>query len=739
MEANYTRDANRQLSSDSSLSAPEGSYSYTALNQLCYAGNATTPCSAPPPGPTPYKYDSADNLIRLGVTTQTFDAAGELTSASAPPEHGEPPPGGGGGSNGGGGSVAKKEPVSPVEPRTVPTVTSGKVAFARSTRHGRSLISPALSTHGAGDLVLAFICATGPLGGPQAVAVKGGALKWSFVTSASFHGAYVAIWQARAHKRLTRMHVSVTLHKSGFPAALSAAAFDSKAAVVRHAKGSGSRGAPRVAVTVPSDALVWAIGQDATRHVKVKPLNGQTLVANNAFPGGGTSWIQSTNSPATGRVMIGDSAPTSASWALGVATIQEQAATAARAAAVTTNPLATTAIPAVVPPGTQQLFAAGLVEPQQFPTTADGTLTYTYDAEGDRTGISASDGTSQTLAYNQALELTGTGNGVSFAYNGDGLRMTKTVGGTAIPFVWDIAGRLPTLIGDGTNTYVYGPGGLPVEQINGSTALWLHHDQLGSTRLLTDATGQTVATYVYTPYGHMSSSSGSASTPMLFAGQYRDSESGLYYLRARYYDPASAQFLTRDPAEGMTLSPYGYASNSPVTLTDPSGNESCLPVGAAGPLLPGEGRCPASSSQTCAALNFPPPCLAPPPAPTPTAAPPSSAAPTSMPSDPWSGLSHRFCDANQQCWTVYGVSSASVVLPDGRSVSFDGCNFTDNGITGPNSSNAPMDIGGPIGDGSVSTAGPSGTANCVWKLVNVGFSDQPLCVPASAPEAQDHG
>jgi RHS repeat-associated protein len=58
---------------------------------------------------------------------------------------------------------------------------------------------------------------------------------------------------------------------------------------------------------------------------------------------------------------------------------------------------------------------------------------------------------------------------------------------------------------------------------------------------------------------------------LLYAGQYRDDESGLYYLRARYYDPGTAQFLTVDPAVATTAQPYGYVGDNPVNATDPTG------------------------------------------------------------------------------------------------------------------------------------------------------------------------
>jgi RHS repeat-associated protein len=59
--------------------------------------------------------------------------------------------------------------------------------------------------------------------------------------------------------------------------------------------------------------------------------------------------------------------------------------------------------------------------------------------------------------------------------------------------------------------------------------------------------GTVQATYQYDAYGQTTSSTGSVSNPFRYTGQYQDSESGLYYLRARYYDPATQQFLSRDP------------------------------------------------------------------------------------------------------------------------------------------------------------------------------------------------
>jgi RHS repeat-associated protein len=234
--------------------------------------------------------------------------------------------------------------------------------------------------------------------------------------------------------------------------------------------------------------------------------------------------------------------------------------------------------------------------------TSPVTEAYQFDNRGDRTGQSLSIGgvsLSATLGYDQAKRLTSfsgpplstfvstspvTGNSstTSYTYNGDGLRMTKTIltptPATTVHFAWNVSRSLPTLLSDGNNFYVYGPDGSPLEQITGTmgTALWFHHDQLGSTRALTNQLGAVVATFTYSAYGG-SSSLGAASTPLRFAGQYVDSETALVYLRHRYYDPATGTFLSVDPAVSITQAPYTYTSDDPINLTDPLGLCSANP------------------------------------------------------------------------------------------------------------------------------------------------------------------
>ena len=113
---------------------------------------------------------------------------------------------------------------------------------------------------------------------------------------------------------------------------------------------------------------------------------------------------------------------------------------------------------------------------------------------------------------------------------------------------------------------------MPIEQISNSGPVDdLAQDALGSTRLLTDSRGTVVGTTSYSPYGQMTAQSGTVTTPFGFAGQYTDSQTGLVYMRARWYDPATGQFLSVDPLVVATQQPYAYVADNPLNYTDPFG------------------------------------------------------------------------------------------------------------------------------------------------------------------------
>jgi RHS repeat-associated protein len=215
-------------------------------------------------------------------------------------------------------------------------------------------------------------------------------------------------------------------------------------------------------------------------------------------------------------------------------------------------------------------------EPETGPS-----LTYTYNELGERTKTTPSTGPATTYGYDEAGNLISVERPKegeipkiedTYAYNGEGLRASQTISGTTSYIAWDMAEELPLILGDGTNSYIYGPGGLPVEQINTSTGAvtYLHHDQAGSTRLLTGLTGVVTGKCTYGAYG-TPTCEGTATTPLGYDAQYTNTDTDLIYMRARVYDPATAQFMSSDPLKAITGEPYSYAGDNPLNASDPSG------------------------------------------------------------------------------------------------------------------------------------------------------------------------
>jgi RHS repeat-associated protein len=206
---------------------------------------------------------------------------------------------------------------------------------------------------------------------------------------------------------------------------------------------------------------------------------------------------------------------------------------------------------------------------------------YAYNEVGQRAKATPS-GSATTYGYDQAGNLTTLERPVegktpqikdTYAYDGNGLRASQTVSGTTTYMAWNPTEGTPQLLGDGTNSYIYGPESLPVEQINTSQGkvLYLHHDQQGSTRLLTGSTGATEGSMTYDAYGNTTATKGASTTPLGYDGQYTNSDTGLIYLRARVYDPTTAQFTSRDPLVALTEAPYFYAEDNPLSFGDPTG------------------------------------------------------------------------------------------------------------------------------------------------------------------------
>jgi RHS repeat-associated protein len=166
--------------------------------------------------------------------------------------------------------------------------------------------------------------------------------------------------------------------------------------------------------------------------------------------------------------------------------------------------------------------------------------------------------------------------GVSYAYDGDGNRISRTQAGASTRYVLDVSRQLPTVLaevgGSGTTYYIHGPTGV-LAQSDGSGWQWLLADAQGNTRVIANTTGA-LATQTYSPYGQplhpaLQSSYG-------YTGEPTDPANGLVYLRARHLSPRLGVFPSRDRFEGVTsrplsLNPYAWVEGNVVNAVDPSG------------------------------------------------------------------------------------------------------------------------------------------------------------------------
>ena len=181
--------------------------------------------------------------------------------------------------------------------------------------------------------------------------------------------------------------------------------------------------------------------------------------------------------------------------------------------------------------------------------------TFTWDAENRLTSATVDSATT------------------GFAYNGDGLRDSLTYDSNTTTFTWDVNASVPQVLDDGNFRYVYGLG-LISEVDNSDNTYYYLSDGLGSTAALTDDSGALENTYEYDAFGAIRDSSGSQDNGFTFTGEQTDASTGLEYLRARYYDPQTGRFMSRDPLAAIPFWPehaYTYVGSNPANLVDPYG------------------------------------------------------------------------------------------------------------------------------------------------------------------------
>jgi RHS repeat-associated protein len=158
-----------------------------------------------------------------------------------------------------------------------------------------------------------------------------------------------------------------------------------------------------------------------------------------------------------------------------------------------------------------------------------------------------------------------------FLYDGDGVRIAKIENDKTTVYVGDLEKNLTS----GELIKYYSIGGKRVVIKNNSGINYIISDHLGSTSVVSDAQGYSKGVERYYPYGTMRNQIGE-DTSRQYTSQINDTSTDLYYYNARYYNPRTANFIQADFKSNI-LNRYGYVSQNPVNLVDPSGYESELP------------------------------------------------------------------------------------------------------------------------------------------------------------------
>jgi RHS repeat-associated protein len=187
--------------------------------------------------------------------------------------------------------------------------------------------------------------------------------------------------------------------------------------------------------------------------------------------------------------------------------------------------------------------------------TSDGTSTYAWNARGQLTTIAA--GSTTTAAY---------------AYDPLGRRVSRTIAGSTTGFAYNGSTAVQEKSGSTvTANSIVGGTDQVLSRTDSAGARSYLTDGLNSTLALVDSTGAIQTSYAYTPYGATTASGATSTNAAQYTGRENDAN-GLYYYRARYYNPTTGRFISEDPL-GLAAGPnvYAYAADDPVDLNDPSG------------------------------------------------------------------------------------------------------------------------------------------------------------------------
>ncbi|MCP4591080.1 MAG: hypothetical protein GY842_10065, partial [bacterium] len=208
-------------------------------------------------------------------------------------------------------------------------------------------------------------------------------------------------------------------------------------------------------------------------------------------------------------------------------------------------------------------------------------ITFGYDDNGNLTSRSQG-ATSLDFRYDvrdQLVDVKQEGISLTqFSYDYQGLRISKQGTAGGLRYVYDGRSVLlqTNVLGDTIARYDYGPDRLLSLHHNTEGRVYYLSDALGSVSNLMGEDGLQVALYQYDAWGKLRRKAGSSWNRFGFTGYERDEETGLYYAKARYYDPEVGRFLSHDPRDGDLTTPpslhkYLYAYGNPTVNVDPTG------------------------------------------------------------------------------------------------------------------------------------------------------------------------
>jgi RHS repeat-associated protein len=218
--------------------------------------------------------------------------------------------------------------------------------------------------------------------------------------------------------------------------------------------------------------------------------------------------------------------------------------------------------------------------------TYNGTpYNYSYDNNGNMTSGPdftnlASIQTRTSITYNadnMPTQIVHSSNGTTeLTYGGTGERVKKRVysGGTVTDTYY--IGDHFEVKGGETIKYIFA-GNLRVAQVKGTTRSFFHKDHLGSSTVMTDASGYELEYSDYAPFGSQRVHTGTNTSDYRYTDQELDAENGLYNYNARLYDPFIGRFISADtiipePFNPQSLNRYSYCLNNPLIYVDPSGH-----------------------------------------------------------------------------------------------------------------------------------------------------------------------